>query len=232
MTYVIGDIHGHYEKYIKMLAEIDFSDDDVLYVVGDIIDRGDEGLRILDDMSMRVNVIPIIGNHEIVAITVMRQLQELTEENIKTHIDDALSLDVQIWQQLGGGSTLLEFASLQPDEREYVLEYLMEFSLYRAISVAGKNYILVHSGLPDGAKPGNLDKYDAYDFETARTDYKREYFKDIFLITGHFPTSEIDDAYKGKIYRKHNHIAIDTGAGWGDPLACICLDTDEEFYVQ
>ena len=30
MTYVMSDLHGEYEKYIRMLRTIRFSDDDVL----------------------------------------------------------------------------------------------------------------------------------------------------------------------------------------------------------
>ena len=56
MTYVMSDIHGQYEKYIKMLDIISFSDDDELYVLGDVIDRGEHPVKILLDMSMRGNV--------------------------------------------------------------------------------------------------------------------------------------------------------------------------------
>ena len=40
MTYVMSDIHGEYEKYLKMLDLIGFRDEDELYVLGDVIDRG------------------------------------------------------------------------------------------------------------------------------------------------------------------------------------------------
>jgi serine/threonine protein phosphatase 1 len=69
-------------------------------------------------------------------------------------------------------------------------------------------------------------------FITANTDYSKTYFENIFLVTGHTPTGLIDAEYKGKVYRKNNHIAIDTGAVFrGGVLACVCLETDEEFYV-
>lgn len=42
MTYVASDIHGEYKKYIQMLNKINFSDSDILYVLGDVIDRGSE----------------------------------------------------------------------------------------------------------------------------------------------------------------------------------------------
>ena len=44
------------------------------------------------------------------------------------------------------------------------------------------------------------------------------------------PFNLIDEAYRGKIYRGNNHIAIDVGAVFGEVLGCICLETEEEFY--
>lgn len=40
MTYVMSDLHGMYDKFIAMLEKIDFSDSDELFIIGDIIDRG------------------------------------------------------------------------------------------------------------------------------------------------------------------------------------------------
>ena len=42
MTYAISDIHGCYEEYIKLLEKIGFSEDDTLYILGDIFDRGEK----------------------------------------------------------------------------------------------------------------------------------------------------------------------------------------------
>ena len=40
-----------------------------------------------------------------------------------------------------------------------------------------------------------------------------------------------DPEFKGRIYKKNNHIAVDCGAVFGFPLACIRLDDMKEFYV-
>ena len=44
--YVLSDLHGHYNIFIKMLEKINFSDDDVLYILGDCCDRGPDSLKI------------------------------------------------------------------------------------------------------------------------------------------------------------------------------------------
>ncbi|MDE7280156.1 MAG: fructose-bisphosphatase class III, partial [Ruminiclostridium sp.] len=51
-----------------MLEKIRFSENDALYVLGDVIDRGGEGIRILRDIMARPNVKMLMGNHEKMAI--------------------------------------------------------------------------------------------------------------------------------------------------------------------
>ena len=64
MTYVVSDIHGHYEAYQALLKKISFSQGDLLFVLGDVVDRGPRPISILLDMAQRENVIPLLGNHE------------------------------------------------------------------------------------------------------------------------------------------------------------------------
>jgi len=46
-TYAISDLHGQYDIFEKLLDVIDFSENDFLYVLGDAIDRGPDGIKIL-----------------------------------------------------------------------------------------------------------------------------------------------------------------------------------------
>ena len=62
--YVCSDIHGMYDLYCRMLKTIQFSDSDHLYILGDMIDRGPDGNKILLDVIKRENVTCLIGNHE------------------------------------------------------------------------------------------------------------------------------------------------------------------------
>lgn len=64
MIYAISDIHGCYEKCKMILKTVRFCKNDTLYVLGDVIDRGDGGIKILLDMITGENVKFIIGNHE------------------------------------------------------------------------------------------------------------------------------------------------------------------------
>ena len=64
-NYVISDIHGQYKSYKRMLRAIQLQPEDTLYVLGDVIDRGPDGIKILNDMMKRENVIMFMGNHEL-----------------------------------------------------------------------------------------------------------------------------------------------------------------------
>ena len=62
MNYVISDIHGDYDRYKALIEKINLHDEDNLYVLGDVVDRGNRGIDILLDMMSRPNVLPILGN--------------------------------------------------------------------------------------------------------------------------------------------------------------------------
>ncbi len=231
MTYVMSDIHGQYEKYRAMLEKIAFSDDDTLYVLGDVVDRGEESMRILSDMSVRANVIPIMGNHEHMAQHVLSAVNvEITDESIKTWTIDIVRA-IREWYENGGYLTSKDFSRLTLEERENILDYLTDFSFYEEITVGENIFVLVHGGLPDFSPEKSLDDYHPIQTLYARTDYAKRYFPDKYLITGHTPTFVIDPECDGRIYRKNGHIAIDCGVCHGKNLGCIRLDDLAEFYV-
>ena len=64
-----------------------------------------------------------------------------------------------------------------------------------------------------------------------RFDFDKKYFEDenFFVVSGHTPTLSISG--KPEIYKNKNNICIDCGATFDGKLACLCLDTMEEFYI-
>lgn len=67
-TYVISDVHGEYQRLMKLLKKINFNDYDTLYLLGDMIDRGNQGLKIFQFAIKHKNVVTLMGNHEYMAI--------------------------------------------------------------------------------------------------------------------------------------------------------------------
>ena len=72
--YAMSDLHGCYDKYLKILEKINFNDNDTLYILGDIVDRGPDGIKILLDIYNRKNVVALRGNHDYLAHYLLYQL--------------------------------------------------------------------------------------------------------------------------------------------------------------
>jgi serine/threonine protein phosphatase 1 len=226
----MSDLHGCYEEYIKALDAVHFSSKDVLFVLGDIVDRGPEPIRILRDMMYRDNVYPLLGNHEYSMMTVVRKLGvEITDETIAALTGEDLE-SARLWLNDGGMTTLKGFLALKPDEREDLMEYMGEFSLYEEIEAGGREYVLVHAGLDNFAEDRDLDSYDLSELIFHAPDYDKVYFKDRYLVTGHRPT--LAETAKGRVLEQNNHIAVDCGCVFGGRLAVYCLDNGRTVYID
>lgn len=231
MKYVMADIHGNYDKYIEMLKRIDLKDADLLYILGDVLDRGSDGMKVLKDMMLRPNVIPLLGNHEYMAsVSLPWLLREVTEEAVDNIEAESIQGLVE-WMAVGGETTIAEFQKLPPEEQQDILDYLMEFELYDIVEAGGRRFLLVHAGLDHFFPERSLDDYDLSEMIFHKPDYDKVYFKNTYLVTGHTPTRLIRADQKDEIYEANNHIAIDCGAGYGGKLGCICLDTMEKYYI-
>ena len=227
MKYAISDLHGCYEKYMKMLEKINFSDDDELYVLGDVCDRGDGGIKILLDMMKRPNVTPLKGNHDYMA---QKLLPELENEYESEEQNKTLEI-FRLWLLDGANPTIKAFLELDEQTKAKVLAYIRTFQYYEKVSAGGREFFLSHT-LPDYEDGNTIYDYPILMFSVGEADYEKDYIPGTYTVTGHTPTMLIDPDFKGRILKKGSHIAIDCGAVFGNPLGCICLDTMEEFYVD
>ena len=169
MYYVMSDIHGCYKEYRKVLEMIHFSEEDTLYVLGDVVDRGPEPIKVLLDMMLRPNVFPIIGNHEYMALMVLRKFSvEITEANTENYLSADDITSYMNWSLNGGQTTMEQFRNLSPDEQQDIMEYLEEFTLYEEVQAGGRNYVLVHGGFEPFVPGKPLDDYDSVSYTHLR----------------------------------------------------------------
>lgn len=52
----MSDLHGEFEKFLNMLDEIEFSSNDKLVILGDVIDRGLESVPLLQYIMQHKNM--------------------------------------------------------------------------------------------------------------------------------------------------------------------------------
>ena len=64
MIYCMADLHGERDFFLRMLEQIQFSDTDHLYILGDVIDRGTGGIDLLEQIMEAPNMTMLLGNHE------------------------------------------------------------------------------------------------------------------------------------------------------------------------
>ena len=226
MTYAMSDLHGCYDKYKKMLEKIHFGEDDTLYILGDVVDRGDGGIKILQDMMKRRNIIPLQGNHDYLAHRLLNRINRSGDLH-----DDKFVEMYQLWMLDGGSPTCEAFMELSSEEQKQILAYMNSFLIYDEVEAGGNKFFLAHT-VPEKERMQQFDKLMWAEFIIGEPEYDKEYSPDKYIVTGHTPTGFIDEAYTGKIFKGSRHIAIDCGAVFGHPLGCVCLDTLEEFYVE
>ena len=105
--YVCSDIHGLGFRFFELLKEIKFSKEDTLYILGDIIDRGPDGVKLLKYVMQQDNIKLIMGNHEAFMYSYLVNLNVLG----KLEINNLDNLPSNIWlsKNNGGLETLKEF---------------------------------------------------------------------------------------------------------------------------
>ena len=217
-TYVLSDLHGQYDKFMDMLKLIKFNDNDKMYILGDIFDRGPDPLKILDYIICKKNIDFIPGNHEYMFL-----------EFYNTY-------DARLWSYNGGKTTMTQLMKRGEDYLKALYDYLTKLPL---VKIHDK-FILTHAGL---YLPKNQNQYTLQEilslqnaefnlWSRSNINNERQY-KDYTVICGHTPTLYVDpDQHQMSIVRRKGTIYIDCGATFSDGrLACLRLEDNKEFYI-
>ena len=226
MIYVMSDLHGCYEKYKKMVEKIQLGKEDTLYILGDILDRGPSGLKIALEIAKKENMVLLRGNHDHQAAILLSNLLLLQDESWEKELAPLFSN----WLSDGGNATMNEYLKLSEEEQECALNVIRNSDYVKEIEVQGVKYLLAHT-VPEIDRIDDYENWTLEDFILGEPDYEEVYFDDKILVTGHTPTGYIDRKYKGRIWKKNRHIAVDCGAVYGNFLGCIRLEDGKEFYV-
>lgn len=232
MIYTVSDIHGRYDKYRKLLARIGLGSDDILYVLGDVLDRGPDGFKILLDMAQRPNVVCLVGNHEAMAMAALPGLL-----NMEHRLNDEALDAAELWFHNGGERSLMDFLMLNAEQMRTAWSYMRAMPLYREVEAGGRQFVLVHGGLGNFSPGRPLEDYQPMELYWCRPELDTVYYADKLVVLGHTPVQSLRPGARllggpAKIIRTGSFIDIDCGCVFpGGRLGCLCLDTMEEIYI-
>lgn len=228
MIYAVSNLHGNYRKFKELLKVISFKDSDIMYVLGDIVDYGDEGMELIGDLSVRYNVYPIVGEHDYTAVKMLSGFEKMLKSGETP--DKKFIAEMTEWAADGGQVTLDAFRTLDAEMREGIIDYLSDMTLYEEVSAGGEDYLLVHAGIAGFKKGIDLESLKPEAFFTESLDLTKRYFDDVTVVVGHNPVT-VENGGDGKIFFGNGSIAIDCGEARGGTVGCLRLDDLKEFYV-
>ena len=207
--FVVGDIHGCFEKLIALMDKLPLNDNqDQLIFIGDYIDRGSSSFDVVKYLielkKLKPDTVFIKGNHE---------------DMLQNYLDGS---DRFTYQLNGGQQTLDEYLNRSDKKDAFPippehLEFFNSLQLYYQTD----DYIFVHAGLREKVP---LESQAKMDLLWIRDEFIHSDFNfGKRVIFGHSPFKEP--------LLQANKIGIDTGAVYGNLLTCVQLPEIEFFSV-
>ena len=219
--FVISDLHGQYDLFLKLLEKINLKREDLLVIMGDICDRGEKSYEIymkcMKMIKLGYNLKFILGNHEDMLLEDLENdypIRYETEYSVFRNSKYFENKDMKDWHE----ENFLE-------EIEWLVKWLKNCPLV----ISGNENIFVHAGL-DLKKV--LKKQEKETVLWTREEFwlmenvELEEYKGKNIYFGHTPN------INGRISKKTDRIkGIDCGAFFTYFLGCIEVKSQEEIYV-
>ena len=232
--YAVSDVHGCMHALESALSQVGFCDDDVLYVLGDMIDRGPASYKVLEFVRSHENVIALMGNHELMA------LQYLDDD--PEHGRD--------WQYNGYWEMRQWFEDHMKGNEEQQKEADELISWLRGLPywVELDDYLLIHAGWNTWYKKNKRKRKESIDAYMNRL--KKQYDMQLVwsreefyegntklekkVIFGHTPTYHFLGVPRRecRVLDYEDKMNIDCGCAYGGKLALLNLDTMEVVYTR
>lgn len=226
-VYACSDLHGMYNLWEQIKNCLD--DKDTLYFLGDAIDRGQDGIKILDELFADPRVIMLKGNHEDM-LTIC--LPEILDEDFT---------NLYWWGSNGCQPTLNQLSFKGEGAQRHIINQCAKLPTYLWYnSPCGHRVFLTHAGTDlrftekELILMGRNDPYiwDRKHFHSPKPDMDK-----VFQVHGHTPTPILAEELGLKMtdpevltYCGGHKIDIDLGSVNTGVAALIDLDSFEVKY--
>lgn len=196
---VIGDVHGHYDTLMNLMEAIAPTKEDMVYFLGDLIDRGPQSAQVVDFVK-ESPYICVLGNHEQMLLDILGD-------------GEVYGPALQAWLYSGGHSTINSYGD--KGVRQDHIEWMRTLPTYLDLGDTWLVHAGIHPRIP-------IEKQTSEQFCWIRDEFHsmhQPYFPDKLIITGHTITFTLPGVLPGKIAQGRGWLDIDTGAyhpksGW------------------
>lgn len=233
MKYVTSDIHGRLDRLKKLIDKINLSNEDTLYIIGDLVDRGKEPIEVIEFVMEHPNIEVIMGNHDEMMLHSLKYEDEV---------------QIERWGRNGCETTIKGFNERSKKQQKAILSYIEKLPYYKIID---NKYLLIHAGFEPSRLFDNMEDKSLGESLMEQKDrlvwvrgdfVKNRALDNLITIFGHTPRPSID-----KILEKETEIPYKI---WFDPIykdkigidtwncnekgrmACLRLDDYKEFYIE
>lgn len=212
--FIVSDLHGNgnvYKSIMYYLENISLNEEVILYINGDLIDRGIDSADMLIDIKNRMisnpfKIVYLGGNHELMMFqTFCKRIKGITTYN-------------DIWFYNGG--TITDEGLEEKLSKEKILEivdFVSNLDIYHLFDekIDRKNILLVHASYPLKIEDSRNLKIKDNDSMVEYSVWARErdsFYNlgndNYFSIVGHTPNSNI---YGVEYHNEGNYLNIDGG---------------------
>ncbi|MBQ4552932.1 MAG: metallophosphoesterase [Clostridia bacterium] len=223
---MISDIHGHCSGLKYLLKKADFCKDDILVIVGDLIEKGPESLqtlRFVMDLCQHYTVYPLIGNVDLWRLQMLMSEDPETQQKLLRY-----SLKAEKWWNTSVlGEMCAEIGvALSPDldtkstfprlQKHFEKEF--SFLLNMPTILETQDMIFVHGGIPHENLP-ELEKEDCFPLLKRDCFLEEGHAFSKYAVVGHWPVLLYCPAIPCAapiIDEKQRIISLDGGMGLKD----------------
>lgn len=230
MTFVASNLYGRMDKFEKLIKKINLKDSDILYILGNIVDFGENSIELVNELSAQYNVYTVLGEHDYKAYLLLSEFDRIIREGGAPSLN--FSKEMIEWCQNGGQSTLEAFKDADADEKEGFLDYLSDLPVFEEVTLKnGKEFVLTCRGIDNFDKNTDLYDYELDDFMNGYLDIEKTYFDNKTMVVGYVDYEHTPVGRAGKVNARNNNIALACDMSENDDVVCVCLETNEEYYV-